>query len=131
MHCRLRHGGTKHGAKPSGTHEAGLTAARTTEVLGAGRGEPDFDARTWTVPGERMKSGREHRVERCIASQYLTRPVSGRAGSMSVAGVYHSSSLSWLALPERGRFAGASSARVIGSSLSARRFSRLSSVCPA
>ena len=39
-----------------------LTAARSGEVRGARWDEIDFDARTWTVPGERMKAGRAHRV---------------------------------------------------------------------
>jgi integrase len=39
-----------------------LTAARTSEVLGATWDEVDFDKKIWTVPGERMKSGRAHRV---------------------------------------------------------------------
>lgn len=39
-----------------------LTAARTGEVVGAQWDEIDFAARTWTVPGNRMKAGREHRV---------------------------------------------------------------------
>lgn len=39
-----------------------LTAARTGEVLGATWAEIDLDARLWTIPPERMKAGREHRV---------------------------------------------------------------------
>lgn len=39
-----------------------LTAARTGEVLGAKWSEIDLEARLWTVPAERMKSNREHRV---------------------------------------------------------------------
>jgi integrase len=39
-----------------------LTAGRTSEVIGAKWGEFDLAERLWTVPGERMKSGREHRV---------------------------------------------------------------------
>jgi integrase len=39
-----------------------LTATRTGETLGARWSEVDMDAAVWTVPGERMKSGREHRV---------------------------------------------------------------------
>jgi integrase len=39
-----------------------LTAARTGEVLGAKWDEIDMAERLWTVPGERMKAGREHRV---------------------------------------------------------------------
>ena len=39
-----------------------LTAARTSEVLGAKRSEIDRKARMWIVPPERMKARREHRV---------------------------------------------------------------------
>jgi integrase len=38
------------------------TAARTAEVLGARWGEIDLDDKIWTVPAERMKADREHRV---------------------------------------------------------------------
>ena len=39
-----------------------LTAARTGEVLGARWSEIDMAEAMWTVPGTRMKAGREHRV---------------------------------------------------------------------
>jgi integrase len=39
-----------------------LTAARTSEAIGAKWAEIDFGARLWTVPAERMKGGKEHRV---------------------------------------------------------------------
>jgi integrase len=39
-----------------------LTAARSGEVLGARWKEFDLDRAIWTVPAERMKAGREHRV---------------------------------------------------------------------
>jgi len=39
-----------------------MTAARTSEVLGAQWSEFDLASRLWTVPAERMKAGREHRV---------------------------------------------------------------------
>jgi integrase len=39
-----------------------LTVARTGEVIGAKWSEIDLEARLWTVPAERMKAGREHRV---------------------------------------------------------------------
>ena len=39
-----------------------LTAARSGEVRMATWAELDMDAATWTVPAERMKAGREHRV---------------------------------------------------------------------
>src|SRR5690606_20738297 len=39
-----------------------LAAARTGETIGATVGEIDRAAMVWTVPGARMKAGREHRV---------------------------------------------------------------------
>jgi integrase len=45
-----------------------LTAARSGEVRGAAWDEVDRAGAVWTVPGARMKAGREHRV-----------PLSGRA----------------------------------------------------
>ncbi len=39
-----------------------LTAARSGEVLGATWREIDLAGMAWTVPGARMKAGREHRV---------------------------------------------------------------------
>lgn len=39
-----------------------LTAARSGEVLGARWQEFDLDLAMWTVPANRMKAGREHRV---------------------------------------------------------------------
>ncbi len=46
-----------------------LTAARTGEVLEAKWTEIDLEQAAWTVPGSRMKAGREHRVPlapRCV-----------------------------------------------------------------
>lgn len=46
-----------------------LTAARTSEAVGARWDELDLDGRVWTIPGARIKAGREHRVPlspRCI-----------------------------------------------------------------
>lgn len=39
-----------------------LTAARTSEVVAACWDEIGFDEKIWVIPGDRMKSGREHRV---------------------------------------------------------------------
>lgn len=39
-----------------------LTAARSGEVRGATWTEMDLDKGVWSVPGERMKAGKEHRV---------------------------------------------------------------------
>ncbi len=46
-----------------------LTACRTNEVIGAKRLEIDFEKKSWTIPADRMKAGREHRVpltDRCL-----------------------------------------------------------------
>jgi integrase len=46
-----------------------LTASRTSEALGARWSEIDKDAKTFSIPGSRIKSGREHRVPlspRCL-----------------------------------------------------------------
>jgi integrase len=39
-----------------------LTAARSGEILGMRWSEVDFDKKVWTLPADRMKAGREHRV---------------------------------------------------------------------
>ncbi|MEO8022103.1 integrase arm-type DNA-binding domain-containing protein [Polaromonas sp.] len=39
-----------------------LTAARSGEVRGATWWEFDIPGKSWTIPGERMKAGKEHRV---------------------------------------------------------------------
>jgi integrase len=39
-----------------------LTAARSSEVLGARWEEIDLDRAVWTIPATRMKAGRQHRV---------------------------------------------------------------------
>jgi integrase len=39
-----------------------LTAVRTGEVLGARWSEIDFAQRSWTIPADRMKAGKKHRV---------------------------------------------------------------------
>jgi integrase len=39
-----------------------LTAARTGEVIGARWDEINIAERLWTIPGDRMKAGKEHRV---------------------------------------------------------------------
>jgi integrase len=39
-----------------------LTAARSGETLGARWSEINLETKVWTVPAERMKAGREHRV---------------------------------------------------------------------
>lgn len=45
-----------------------FTAARSGEVRGATWAEIDLDAKIWTVPAERMKAGKEHRVPLTFAA---------------------------------------------------------------
>lgn len=42
-----------------------LAAARSGEARGAQWSEVDMDSRTWTIPADRMKAGRQHRVPLC------------------------------------------------------------------
>jgi len=39
-----------------------LTAARTSEAIGARRSEVNAREKLWTVPADRMKADKEHRV---------------------------------------------------------------------
>ena len=50
------------GLSPKALEFAVLTAARSGEVRGANWAEIDLEAAVWTVPKERMKAGKEHRV---------------------------------------------------------------------
>jgi integrase len=63
-----------------------LTAARSGEVVGARWEEINFQAKVWTVPAQRMKGGREHRV-----------PLSDRA--MAILSELHRSRISDLVFP--------------------------------
>lgn len=47
-----------------------LTSVRTSEVLNSQWREIDFDKKIWTIPAERMKSNREHRVP--LSDQAIT-----------------------------------------------------------
>ena len=48
-----------------------LTAGRSGEVRGALWSEIDADNRVWTIPAERMKGNREHRVPLCPRALHL------------------------------------------------------------
>lgn len=52
-----------------------LTASRTNEVIGARRSEFDLASRVWTIPPERMKAKREHRVPLSTDSVKLLKPL--------------------------------------------------------
>ena len=62
-----------------------LTAARSGEVRLARWDEIDLDAEVWTVPAERMKANREHRVPlSCRAAEILQAARALRNGSKLV-----------------------------------------------
>ena len=64
-----------------------LTAARQNEVFGATWREVDMHDRVWTVPAERMKGGREHRVPLSGAALDVLRQLGpGRPGALIFAG---------------------------------------------
>lgn len=58
-----------------------LTAARTSEVFNATRDEFDLQAGIWTIPGERMKAGRPHRVPLSAPALALVKAAAADKGS--------------------------------------------------
>lgn len=61
-----------------------LTATRTSEVLNAKWSEVNQATATWTIPAERMKAGKEHRVP--LSSRCLE--ILARAQAISLGGDY-------------------------------------------
>ena len=62
-----------------------LTAARSAEVRGATWDEIDLEAAVWTIPAQRMKAAREHRVplsDRALAVLDEARRELSRAGDL-------------------------------------------------
>jgi integrase len=64
-----------------------LTAARLTEARNATAQEIDHSKKVWTVPGARMKGGKEHRVP---LSKRAIEVASGGSGSCLFPSRYHS-----------------------------------------
>ncbi len=58
-----------------------LTAARTSEALGATWSEIDLEAGTWTIPADRMKARRDHRVPLSDPALALLRAMPREDGS--------------------------------------------------
>jgi integrase len=76
-----------------------LTAARTGEVIGATWDEIDLGRRTWTVPGDRMKGHREHRVPLSDRAVALLEEMQGiRSNEFVFAGCQQGKPLSNMAL---------------------------------
>ena len=65
-----------------------LTAARTSEVVGARWDEADLKKAVWTIPASRIKAGREHRVPLCApALAILKKMKAARDNEAEVDGV--------------------------------------------
>lgn len=67
-----------------------LTAARSGEAIGATWNEIDLDAAVWTIPAERMKAGKAHRV-----------PLSEKA--LAIVSSLHQNRTSEFVFPGRGK----------------------------
>jgi integrase len=64
-----------------------LTATRTGEVIGARWDEIDLTERLWTIPAERMKAGKEHRVSLAPAALAIVAEMAqARNGAFVFAG---------------------------------------------
>ena len=77
-----------------------LTAARTEESTGTQWSEVDFEARIWTVPGERMKGGIEHRVPLSKAAIDLLKDQHGQHNTFVFPGLQDGKHLSDAAMME-------------------------------
>ena len=90
-----------------------LTAARTSEVIGATWSEIDIKSGVWTIPAHRMKAGKEHRVPLSAPALELLK-VLPREGDFVFMGGRAGKPLSNMALLElmRGMRPGLRSARV-------------------
>ncbi len=76
-----------------------LTASRTSEALGARWQEFDLAKKVWTIPAERMKSGKEHRVPLSAAVLKVLKGLPDGAGETFIfPGGKRDSSLSNMAM---------------------------------
>jgi integrase len=76
-----------------------LTAARSGEILGMRWPEIDLDKKVWTVPADRMKAGRDHRVPLSPPAVAVLRQLEKlRAGDFVFAGQARNKPLSNMAM---------------------------------
>jgi integrase len=85
------------GVAARATEFAILTAARSGEVRGATWDEVNIEAKLWTVPAERMKAGKEHRVPLSTAAMALLVAIPHRDG-LIFPGRYKDAALSDMSL---------------------------------
>jgi integrase len=90
---------TQEGTAARALEFAILTAARTGEVIGATWGEVDLHERLWTIPAERMKAGKEHRVPLSdMVMAIIQQMAEMRTGDYIFAGAKHGRPLSNMAV---------------------------------
>lgn len=75
-----------------------LTACRTAEVLGAQWSEVDFANGVWTIPAERMKANRPHRVPLVPAAIKILEAQRGQDDVLAFPGAKQGKSLSNMAM---------------------------------
>jgi integrase len=76
-----------------------LTAARSGEILGLRWSEIDLGKKIWTVPADRMKAGREHRVPLSARAVAILRQLEKlKSGNFIFAGQAHNKPLSNMAM---------------------------------
>ncbi|MFY9810295.1 tyrosine-type recombinase/integrase [Aquabacterium sp.] len=77
-----------------------LTAARSGEVRGATWAEIDLDAKLWTVPADRMKANKEHRVPLSETAVFLLKSLPKLEGNQMVFFAPRGGQLSDMALTQ-------------------------------
>jgi integrase len=77
-----------------------LTAARTSETIGARWGEFDLDTAVWTVPADRMKAGKEHEVALSKRAVEILKSLPREKGGYVFLGAKPKSPLSNMAMLE-------------------------------
>jgi integrase len=75
-----------------------LTAARSGEVIGATWSEVDLDKAVWSVPAERMKAGKEHRVPLSSRAVEILEQTKRLGGKHLFPGAQSASQLSGMAM---------------------------------
>ena len=89
--------GQREGIAARAAEFAILTATRSGEVRGATWAEINLDTRLWTIPAERMKAGKEHRVPLSTAALALLTAMP-RLGALVFPGRVHDTALSDMSL---------------------------------
>lgn len=92
-----------------------LSASRSGEVRGARWSEVDMSGKVWTVPAERMKAGREHRVPLTDRALEILKPLYElRTGALVFPGARKDSAISGATIAKALKTAGAGHVTVHG-----------------